>query len=192
MLTGYHHRGHPLGLAVFVFHGHLRLAVRAQAGDRAGLSCDRQLPGDSVSQHHWQGQKLQSLPAGIAIDHALVSSTHFRTAVHSPGNVRTLIVGDDLHLVVAAVACFSHGFADDVGNVRQLFYGDFSRHKNFARSGQHLAGHPGVGIVLQTGIQNAVRDGIAELVRMALRDRLGGQDVFIVLCHGSPFSAPGE
>ena len=75
MLAGDHHRGHPLGLAIFIFHGHLGFAVRAQTGDGSGAPGLGQSPGNAVGQHHRQGQKLQGVTAGIAIDDSLIAST---------------------------------------------------------------------------------------------------------------------
>ena len=55
-------------------------------------------------------------------------------------------------------------------------------HDPSARRGHHLAGHMGGGVVFQAGVQDSVRDGVAQLVRVALGDQLGGQNVLI--SHG--------
>ena len=92
-------------------------------------------------------------------------------------------MGDDLHLVVqAGMPRLPHRLADDGGDVGQLPDADLARHQDLARRGHDLAGHTSAGVVGQAGIQNGIRDGVAQLVRVALGDRLGGQDVLI--SHG--------
>ena len=54
-----------------------------------------------------------------------------------------------------------------------------------ARRRQHFTGNAGIGIFFEAGIQNAVCNRVAELVRMACRDGLCRQDV--VIFHASIF-----
>ena len=96
------------------------------------------------------------------------------------GDIAALVMGDDLHFVVgAAIARFPHRPADKGGNVRQLRGGDLAGHEDLARCVQDLTGHTGGWVAAEAGIQNCVRDGIAQLVRVSLGDRLCGLNVSI-------------
>lgn len=197
MLAGDHHAGDPAGQAEHILHRHLGLAVRPQALDAPIHAGVGQQPGQPVGQDNGQGQEFLRLRTGIAVQDALVPGPGLALLVNGPGDVGTLIVGDDLHLVVqAGIPRLPHRLADDGGDVGQLLGGDLARHQELARRGHDLTGHTRAGVVGQTGIQDGIRDGVAQLVRVALGDRLGGQDVLI--SHGwssfgvcfSLFSAP--
>ncbi len=47
--------------------------------------------------------------------------------------------------------------------------GDFSENMNLIRRTGHFAGHPGIRILFQETIQNAVGDPVADFIRMAAR-----------------------
>ena len=66
----------------------------------------------------------------------------------------------------------------------------FSGDKNFVRRRQHFTGNAGIGIFFEAGVQNAVRNRVAELVRMACRDGLCRQDV--VIFHASIFLSSAD
>ena len=66
----------------------------------------------------------------------------------------------------------------------------FSGDKNFARRCQHFTGDAGIRIFFETGIQNAVRNRVAELVRVTCRDGLCRQDV--VIFHASIFLSSAD
>ncbi len=188
MLAGDHHSGDPVGLAVLVLHGHLGLAVRPQALDGPGFPGVGQQQGQPVGQRHGQGQQLRRLRTGKAIHDALVSSAHLGLLSHSAGDIAALVMGDDLHLIVRSIASFPNSPAHDSGDVRQLGGGDLPGHDDLPRGGHDLAGHAGGGVVAQTGVQDAVGNGVAQLVRVALGDRLCGQDA-VIFHSGSPFSS---
>ena len=202
VLAGDHHGGDSVGSASLVLHGHLGLSVRPQAPDDprpAGVGEQQRQP---VGHHHGQGQELGGLRTGEAVHDALVAGAHLGITAHSAGDIVALVVGDGLHLIVAAsVARLPHSPADDGGDVRQVPGGDLPGHDDLPGSGHDLAGHTGGGVAAQAGVQDAVRDGVAQLVRVALGDRLGGQDVFIshsefpsflqILCPDGRGAVPG-
>ena len=183
VLAGEDHGGDPGGLAFVIFHGHLGLAVRAEALDGPQLAGIGEHQRQPVGQDHGQGEELGRLRTGEAVHDALVAGSHLYVLGNGPGDVAALIVGDNLHLVIAGIAGFPHRPADDGGDVRQLPGGDLPGHDDLSCRGHCLTGDAGGGVVFQTSVQNAVSDGIAELVRVAFDDRLGGQDVLI--SHGS-------
>ena len=186
MLAGDHHSGDPAGLTVLVLHGHLGLAVRPQALDGPGFPGVGEQQGQPVGQHYGQGQQLRRLRTGKAIHDALVSSAHLGLLSHSAGDIAALVMGDDLHLIVRSIASFPNSPAHDSGDVRQLGGGDLPGYDDLPGGGHDLAGHTGGGVVLQAGVQDAVGNGVAQLVRVALGDRLGGQNV--VISHKRHFS----
>ena len=134
----------------------------------------------AVGQHSRQGEKLVRLAAGVAVQDTLVSSSGLLLLGNSPGDIAALVMGDDLHFVVgAAIARFPHRPADKGGNVRRLRGGDLAGHEDLVRCGQDLTGHTGGWVAAEAGVQNCVRDGIAQLVRVPLGDRLRGQNILI-------------
>ena len=179
VLAGNHHSGDSLGPALSVFHGYLGLAVRAEALDGPQLAGVGECQRQPVGKHHGQGEELERFRTGEAVHDTLVASPHFTGAAHSPGDVSALVMGDGLHLIITGIAGFPHRPADDGGDIRQPPGGNLPGDNDFSRRGHGLAGHMGGGIMLQTGVQNAVGDGVAQLVRVAFGDRLGGQDVLI-------------
>ena len=180
VLAGDHHAGDPVGQAEHILHGHLCLAVRLQPADGPCFPGIGEQASQAVGQHSREGEKLVRLAAGVAVQDTLVSSSGLLLLGNSPGDIAALGMGDDLHFVVgAAIARFPHRPADKGGNVRQLCGGDLAGHEDLARCGQDLTGHTGGWVAAEAGIQNCVRDGIAQLVRVSLGDRLCGLNVFI-------------
>ena len=199
MLAGQNHRCKTHGDIEVVLHRHLRLAVRTQALDHPGFSGVGQQPGEPVGQDDRQRKIGFCLITGKAIHDPLVASPSLDSFPHSVSNIVALIVGDDLDLIVQpSVPSFPDGPADNGGDIRHDLCRDFSGHQHFASCGQYFAGHMGGGVTLETGIQNRIRDGVAELVRVALGNRLCGQNVFIshgrfslsFLCVGRQRSVP--
>ena len=135
----------------------------------------RQHPRQTMGQHDGKGQKLRRFIAGIAVHDTLITRAGVLLALDSPCDVGTLLVGDDLDLVVAAAISGSlHGLADDGGDVRELHCRNLTGRDDLARGGHDLAGHTSGGIMLQAGVHHGVRNGVAELVRVAFGDRLCG------------------
>ena len=121
MLAGYHHCGNAVRDSRAVFHRHLCLAVRTQAGDDVLPAGIGQQAGQSMGQHHRQGQQLLCFIAGKAVQDSLISCAGLRAATHSFRNVGTLLMGDDLHLIVtAAVSGFPHRPANNGRDIRNL------------------------------------------------------------------------
>ena len=171
MLAGYHHCGNAARDSRAVFHRHLRLAVRTQAGDDALPAGIGQQAGQSMGQHHRQRQQLLCFIAGKAVQDSLISCAGLRAAAHSFRNVGTLLMGDDLHLIVAAaVSGFPHRSANNGRDIRNLRCRDLACGDDLSGCGHDLAGNAGSGVLRKTGIYHRVRDGVAELVGMSLGD----------------------
>ena len=89
-----------------------------------------------------------------------------------------LLVADLADAVAGDLADPPHVVAEPV-TIRQP---DLTPDHHHARGGEGLAGDPGVGLFRQKRIQNGIRDAVAQLVRVPLRNRFGGEDV-IRSCH---------
>ena len=106
-------------------------------------------------------------------------------SVNTLGDVGTLR-RDDIHnedlvsvenVIVVDVADFADRLADDRVMIEFGFSGDFAADDNHITLGVSFAGNATAGILSKTGVQDGVRDGIANFVRVAFADGLGGKDV---------------
>ena len=126
-----------------------------------------------MGQHHRQGQKFRRFLAGITVHDTLIPRAELPAAVDGTGDIRALRMGDDLHLVVgAAVSGLPHRLAEDCRNVREPAGRDLTGGNDLTGSRHHLAGHVSRAVQCQAGVQHSVRNGVAELVGMPLRDGL--------------------
>ena len=84
-----------------------------------------------------------------------------------------------LYMIITVVPGIPNSLPHDGFHVGACRCAEFPGDKNFARRRQYFAGDAGIRIFFEAGVQNAVRNRVAELVRMACRDGLCRQDVFI-------------
>ena len=90
-----------------------------------------------------------------------------------------------LYMIITVVSGIPNSLPHDGFHVGACRCAEFSSNKNVARRRQHFTGNAGIRIFFEAGVQNVVRNRVAELVRMACRDGLCRQDVFIF--HASIF-----
>ena len=90
-----------------------------------------------------------------------------------------------LYIIITVIPSLSNRLPHNGLHVRLRSCAEFSGNKNFARRRQHFTGDAGMGIIFEAGVQNAVCNRVAELVRMACCDGLCRQNVFIF--HASIF-----
>ena len=95
-----------------------------------------------------------------------------------------------LYMIITVISGSLNRLSHNGLHVRACRRAEFSGHKNFARRRQYFAGNAGIGIFFEAGVQNAVRNRVAEFVRMACRDGLCRQDVFIF--HASIFLSSAD
>ena len=183
-------RGHTV---VTVFNGHLALAVRAQPREPAGFTRGGQRAGQIVCVGDRRGHQLLRLRAGEAEHHALIAGAGRavvigivdahgdvrRLAVHGDHDVAAVAVKAHLQPVIASVA---DGLARELRNVDAGGRADLTHDEDETGRCSRLTGHAAHGILRQNSVQHAVRDQIAELVRMALRDGFRGEN-FLVMHH---------
>ena len=175
MLAGDHYGRDTLGNAELILHRHLRLTVRLQAGDRVQLSRLGQQASEFMRQHYRQWKKFRRFIAGIAVHNALVTCSSLCAAIDCSGDVGALLMGDHFHLIIAAaISGFPRGVADDGRDVWEPCRRDLASCNDLTCGSHDLTGYMGSGVMLQTGIHYGVGNGVAELVRVALSDRLCG------------------
>jgi hypothetical protein len=145
--------------------------------------------------------ELLRLARGVAEHHALVAGARnielvvvggvgagLVCLVHTLRDVRRLLVdrGDHRAAVAvepvapAAVADLADRLARDLRDVHVHVGGDLAGDDHQSCVHERLAGHAAPGILGHHGIENAVRDLVGHLVRMALGDRLGGEQELVV------------
>ena len=162
------HLGLPIGPQVGVLRHHLRQAVGQGTRDRTG-----------------QRHQLRGLVAGATKHHPLIASAA-HLIVGPQGDVRRLGVNPALNLRrVGTEALIRPGIANVpdhlTGNglvVHQSIGGDLPGDAAEICGYQRLTSHPGVGILRQAGVQNAVRNPIGHLVRVAGGDALRSKKSF--------------
>ena len=195
VLGGDHHVVDAHGLAVHVFEGDLGLAVRTEEGHGAVLAHLGQLLGELVGPEDGGGHEGGGLVAGKAEHHALVTGALVfgSGAQHALGDVGGLVVdggdhgagvGVEAH-VGAGVADLADGLAHHVGQVGVARGGDLAGDDRHAGGHQGLAGHVGVGVLGQQGVQDGVGDLVRHLVGMAFGHGLGGEEIFALGLHWS-------
>jgi len=175
-------------LVLLVLDGHLALHVGAEPLDStrlAGISQSlHKLSRKDVGHRH----ALLSLVGRIAKHNALVTSTDvlvdLSVTEDTLGDIWALLGDvdkDTAALVVKAfvavvVADVADSLADELVVVDVGSGGDLTEDHDHAGLGRSLTGDTAVGILLETGIKNSIRNTVAELVGMALRDRLRGEE----------------
>ena len=178
MLAGDHDGVHALRNTKRILHGHLRFAVRPDAGDQFFLPAGGEQARDAVRQQDRRGQQLDCFPASVAVHDALIARAE-RFAIDRVRNIGALCMQPHLYMIITVISGSLNRLSHNGLHVRACRRAEFSGNKNFARRRQHFTGNAGIGIFFEAGVQNVVRNRVAELVRMACRDGLCRQDVFI-------------
>jgi hypothetical protein len=194
MLGGDEHGVHaawpPIGV---VLDRDLALPVRAQVRQRPIPAHLGQAPRDTVREHDRHRHQLVRFVGGISEHHSLVACaqligldavTGLERVVDPSCDVGRLFL-DGGHgaarLPVEAEAAvvvpdLAHRAPDHFLHVDVVARRDLSKDDDHARRGRHLDRAARVRIVLQDVIQDRVGDGVAQLVRMTLGDRFGGEE----------------
>ena len=186
-------------LVDLVANRHLRLAVGPQVGQLADLAHLRQPLGDLVREHDRQRHQLGGLVRRVAEHHSLVAGADEVERVVVGRVVLRLVRGVDAlrdvgRLLVerdhdaagvrveaplrVRVADLGDLLAHERGNVDVGLGRDLARHHDEAGRDQRLARDPAGRVVREHGVEHRVRDLIRDLVRVALGDRLRGEEEF--------------
>ena len=183
--------------AVRVAHRDLGLAVGAQVVERAVLADQGQPLGEPVGDLDRHRHQRLGLRGRVAEHHSLVAGTFavesvvgvpdpgLDALVDALGDVGRLLVEGDQHgdrvAVVSDLAVvvtdLADRLADQFGHVDLGVGRELAGDHRHAGVDQGLAGDPRVRILLETGVEDGVRDLVGDLVRMAFGDRFGGEQV---------------
>ena len=179
MLDRHHNALGAHGFSVFIGHGHLGLAIGANAPDSSIVHGVIQPFADFIREDHRDGQTGPGLLGGVTVHGALVAGaggsehilaaaiSHFQRGIHAAGDVGTLPVNIDehnkLHRVVAHLA---EDFPYHRADVDLCRTGDLPADKDFPLGGHDLTGAAGIAVMPQALVQNAVGDQVAQLVRV--------------------------
>ena len=197
MLGGDHHARQAHRAVPVVADGDLRLAVGAQARHDALLAHGCQSLGQAVGQVDRQRHELGRVRAGVAEHEALVPrpleverveppgapgsiAAHLERLVHTRRDVRGLLADRDRHAAGGAVKADLGGRvadrhdlgAHDLGDLDVGVGGDLPGDVDEPRGHHRLDGHVGDRVLSEDGIENGVRDAVADLVGVPLGDGL--------------------
>lgn len=190
VLNGDHNGVNPQGddgsALVLVFNGDLGLGIRTYPVKDTVLSAVGQSLAELGGQDVGQGHHFLSFVGGIAEHETLITSTNvlvFLAFMHTLGNIGALLFNgyeDVAGLVIETNGGISetdspHSGTNDILVVHLGLGGDLSENHHHSGLACRFTSNLGVGIFSQAGIQNGVRDLIAELIRVTLRDALGSE-----------------
>ena len=180
----------PNGLAIFVGNRNLRFSVRTQIRQLSTPAQGGQSSGQRVGAADGQRHQLRSFIAGIAKHHALIARTDvagiqftaLQRIVDAHGDVRRLGVqraGKKAAFCKAILILGVANAADNVTCTGFIVYisgsGDLTHDMHRAGLNCGFAGAAAFGVLSEQFIQNAVRDLIADFVRMPFGDGFGSE-----------------
>ena len=191
------HRIDAAGPAVAVFDSDLRLSVRADVVQQPGLADGGQLLHQPVRQIDGARHQLIGFVAGKADHHPLVSGAggpaggaggaapFLQGGGHAGADVGRLLahMGDDaagvavdavLHI---GVANLPHHPPGDGVEVDGRLGGHFAGDHNQVLGRHRFAGHAAHRVIPQRRVQHRIGNLVAQLVGVALGDRLGGEQI---------------
>ena len=189
MLGGEHHCGDAGGLAVFIFHCDLALAIGKQEGQQAASADGLQAAGEFMAQLNGQRHVVIRFAAGIAEHHTLISGAAFQRilVVYAHGDIRTLVVHGYVNTAAVGIKTVT-GFgisdipddpASDILIIHMGLGGDLSHDVELIHGGESFAGYPGSRVAGKKCIQDRVGYPVAEFIGMSPGNGLGGEK----LCH---------
>mmetsp|Transcript_69808 Transcript_69808/g.145924 ORF Transcript_69808/g.145924 Transcript_69808/m.145924 type:complete len:433 (-) Transcript_69808:35-1333(-) len=178
-----------------VLDGDLGLTVGPQPPEIAVLADVRQLLAESGGHGVGQGHTILGLVGRVSEHDALIAGTDVKILlayVDASGDVRALLVDADENLAslvretlgvhrrqivnVRVEPDLGHHTSDNLVIVNLGLGGDLTCDHDHVVLGGRLAGNLALGIGGQASIQDGIRDLIADLVRVALVDGLGGEE----------------
>ena len=186
MLNGNHDCFHTLRLSILVFDRDLRLAVRQNAFHDFILADGIYAFTNTMRQHQRKRQHLAGFVGGVTVNSALIASADgsvtflaavsgFERSGHSCADVSALLVYEHKDSKLPRiVADLSEDFAHLPTDIHFAVTGDFARNDDFSLGRHYFAGDASGFIFSETGIQNAVGDEVAQLIRVPHAYTFGG------------------
>ncbi|OQB88446.1 MAG: hypothetical protein BWX83_01330 [Candidatus Cloacimonetes bacterium ADurb.Bin117] len=181
-MGGNHHRFQRHGPASTIAHANLGFGIWKDTRDQALFACLGQVFHQQVGHCDRHRHKLFGLVAGIAEHQTLVARPFVGFQLCGLG---MQIVLDLTVMVKTQVGIGIADITDDPADdgfhlhIHTGGRGNFTGNDYPVFSGQCFAGYPGMGVPAQPGVQNGVRDLVANLVRMSFRDRFRGENILV-------------
>lgn len=169
-------KGNEGTVLVLVLNGDLGLGVRTQPSEGTVATEISHLSVQLVGKSNSEGHVFRSLISGIAKHDTLVTSTNVlnveRLLDKTLSNIRGLLLDgnkDVAGLVIETlgrviITNLLDGVTDDLLVVKLCLGGDFTKDHDHTSLGSGLTGDLGKGILSQAGIEDSIRDLIANLV----------------------------
>ncbi len=181
----------PDGFVPFIFHGYLALRVGTQPVELFGLAEACRPVKERVRVHDRRRHELGGFGTGKPEHHSLISrallsleflETRTGYALVDVGRLRVDHVHDGHRIAVKSkggirVSDFAGYIPNDALDINIGIGGDFSADEHECCRGECFAGDMAGRIVPEAGIENRVRNLVAELVRMAFADRFRSKKV---------------
>ena len=139
---------------------------------------------DTVCQHDRRGQQFHRFPAGVAVHDALIARAE-RIPIDRTCNVRTLRMQPHLYMIITVVSAIPNNLPDNGFHVGACRCAEFPGNRILPAVASTSQATRALGSSFEAGVQNVVRNRVAELVRVTCRDGLCRQDV--VIFHASIF-----
>ena len=200
VLSGNHDIDDAGRTTIDILDRHLRLGIRTQPLDLAGLADARELATEAVSVHDRRRHELWRFIASVTKHDALVACTLLGSlfavrllGIHTLRDVLRLVgkvVVDEQRvgvedIVVVGVTDASHRIADDLlkvddranGLFADLRNGDLATDHNHVALHKGFAGHAALGVHAQAGVKNGIGNRVTNLVWMTFANGFGGKNV---------------
>ena len=191
VLRGNDDVGDANGLVVHVFHRDLALGVGAQPFDFAALANASEFAAQLMGEHDRGGHQFGRFIASVTEHQSLITGSLLglllafgRLGIDALRDVGRLLRDDGVHehlvrmkhIVVVHVADFADGFAGQLREIQLGLGRDFTAHDHDVRLHVSLTSHAAELVHRETRVQDRVRNGICDLVRMAFADGLRRKD----------------
>ena len=197
VLGGQHHGLHGHRLAVVIAQGDLALGVRTQPRQGAVLAQFCLTLHQTVREIHRCRHQGVGFVGGKAEHQALIACAQILVFcfVHADGDIGRLLANAVQYCTAGTVEAFFGTVVTDVqdhlaNDVFQFHIGIgtyFTGDNGHAGFHQGFHGNACLGVILDDGIQNGVRDLVSHFIGMAFGHGLGGKDGIFTHCWSAPW-----
>ncbi len=194
MLSSDHHRVHSNRSSIDVLNRHLRFPIRSQEIEDFLLPDFGQPTGQPMGIDDGHGHQLGRLVTGIAKHQSLIPGPLLVVfpLIHSLLDVGGLLIDRGDHCAGlpiephgrVIVSNLFDGPPDDGRHMDVTGSGNFTRNDGHPRRDHGLAGHPGIWILSDNRIQDAIGNLIGHLIGMSFGDRFRSEQK-VCHCHAA-------
>ena len=170
-------------LAVAIFYGHLGFAVGPEKISFAALANFREVVHQAMGHLNWKRHQLRRFIARVAEHHTLIAGAllfvqtfAFSHALRDIGRLLLDRGQDGASMPVEShggigVTDLTHHFAHDIDVTHFCAASNLAGNDYHAGLGETFAGYSAVRISRQMGVQDRIRNLVAEFIRMTLGNR---------------------